>query len=227
MRIAIVEDHRMMLDFLRKACAKIPGIEVVAEASTGSEAYDQLVQRRPDGVILDVGLPDADGIELLGRVRDAGVRPRALILSASSDPYFFFRVERAGVQAFVDKRSQTAAELRTALIAMDGNHCYFSESFTSARAHRRRDPVSFDKILTEQQLMVMCLVAECQDDDQIAGRLEISSRTVEAHRTAIMHKLNIHSRTGLIAYGQSRGFKAGHAPFPPRGRAAQPPSLGA
>jgi len=208
MKLAIVEDHSMMLDFLRKICVQVPGIQLVAEAHTGFEACDRLIHSRPDLVILDVGLPGLDGFEVLERIRAAGVRPKVLILSGSNDPYFVYRVERANVQAFIDKRSQTGAELRAAIAAIDSNRSYFSESFVLERTRRRSDPLAFDKLLTEQQLLVMCLVADCHEDEHIGRILGISSRTVEAHRTAIMRKLGIHTRTGLISYGQKRGFRS-------------------
>lgn len=211
MKIAIVEDHLMTRDFVRKVCLEEPDLEVVAEASTGYEAVERILQTHPDVVVLDIGLPDFDGIEVLSRVRENGVRPKALILSSNGNPYVVFRIEQAAVQGFVDKREQTADTLRFAIRSIRSNRTYFSESFNRIRNRRHLDPFAFDKLLTNQQMLVLAMVADLISDEKIASSLAISERTVEAHRTAIMRKLGVHSRTELILFAKMQGFTSGQS----------------
>jgi DNA-binding NarL/FixJ family response regulator len=209
MKIAIAEDHLMTRDFVRKVCLQDKNIQVVAEASTGREAVEQIVRTKPDLIVLDIELPDIDGFEVLARVRKHGVRPRVLVLSCHGSPYIVFRLERSGVHGFVDKCAQTADTLRFAIKAIRSNQTYFSRSFIEIRASRHLDPLAFDKLLTDQQMQVLSLVAHLDTDQAIARNLAITERTVETHRTAIMRKLGLHSRTDLIRYAKVQGFTFG------------------
>lgn len=198
-----------MREFVKRICLQEPDVEVVAEAATGGEAVEYIIRTNPDVVLLDLGLPDFDGIEVLARIRENGRRPRVLVLSSHGNPYIVFRIEQAGVQGFIDKRMQSMDTLRIAINAIRSKRTYFSESFLEMRASRINDPLAFDKLLTNQQILVLSMVADLVDDESIANRLGITERTVEAHRTAIMRKFNVHSRTDLIRYAKSQGFMSG------------------
>jgi DNA-binding NarL/FixJ family response regulator len=141
---------------------------------------------------------------------------RAILQTRPSheSPYSVFRIERACVQGFVDKRVQTADKLHLAIEAIRSNRTYFSESFLKSQANRHIDPLAFDKLLTDQQIIVLSMVADLIGDEAIAKNLDISERTVEAHRTAIMRKLNVHSRTELIRFARTQGFTTGSHPRP-------------
>jgi DNA-binding NarL/FixJ family response regulator len=209
MRIAIVEDHLMTRDFVKKVCLLENDVHVVAEAPNGCKAVEQIVRTKPDLVVLDIELPDVDGFEVLTRIRQFGIRPQVLVLSCHGTPYIVYRVEKAGVQGFIDKCEQTAESLRFAIRAIRSNQTFFAKSFLEARMRRHLDPLAFDKLLTDQQLLVLSLVARLDTDRGIATCLAIAERTVEAHRTAIMRKLDIHSRTELIRYANDIGLTMG------------------
>ena len=196
----------MTRDFVKKVCLLENDVQVVAEAPNGCNAVEQIVLTKPDLVVLDIELPDINGFDVLARVRRFGVHPQVLILSCHSTPYVVYRVEKAGVQGFVDKCEQTIDTLRCAIRAIRSNHSFFSRSFLEARVRRLKDPLAFDKLLTDQQMLVLSLVARLDDDRAIANGLAITERTVEAHRTAIMRKLDVHSRTELIRYANDNGF---------------------
>ena len=154
----------MTRDFVKSVCLREPDIEIVAEAATGHEAVDGITRTNPDVVVLDVGLPDFDGIEVLSRIRANGVRPRVLILSSHRNPYTVYRIEHADVDGFVDKRSQTVQMLRLAIDALRRRETYFSESFIEDKVKRRLDPCAFDKLLTNQQISVLSMVADLFGD---------------------------------------------------------------
>lgn len=206
LKIAIVEDHLMFREIVRKVCAEDHDFEVVAEAGGGFEAIECIVRSKPDVVVLDLVLPDLDGFAVLDRVRHLGQYPRVLAISSYCGPYVIFRLEEARVQGFVDKRSQTLGSLRMALDALRSNRSFFSETFLKMKSEFRHDPLAFNKLLTKQQMTVLSLVAQQYDDAAIAKHLSIGERTVETHRTLIMRKLEIHSRMELVHFANLRGF---------------------
>ena len=168
-----------MREFITKLCRQESGVEVVAEAATGSDAIERSADTNPDALILDLGLPDIDGFQVLSRIRENGFRPRVVIISALRSPFVLFRVEQAGVHGFIDKRSQSADAVRQAIRALQSNGTYFSDSFLELRARRHKDPVAFDKLLTNQQIAVLSRVADFEDDAAIGATLGITLRTVE------------------------------------------------
>ena len=205
MKVAIVEDHALTRDFVKKACMQQTDVEVVAEVGSGTEAITEIARTRPDVVVLDIGLPDIDGFEVLDRVRQMHLEPKVLVLSSSS-PYLIIRIEHARVQGFLDKWDQTADSLNAAFAALKMNRTFFPDSYLEKRANIHRDPFSIDKLMTHQQIHVLSMVARLDSDEVIAERLNLSTRTVEAHRTRIMSKLDVHSRTELIRYARELGF---------------------
>ena len=176
---------------------------------------EAILQMAPDLVILDLSLPDFDGIEVLARVRDAGHRPKVLVVSGFANPHLVFRLERARVNGFVDKGIHAEAGLREALNAVLSNRTYFSDTYVRLQDERRRNPFSFDKLLTNQQLVILAFVAHRFGDGEIAERLEISRRTAETHRQTVMRKLGVRSVTELMRYAHESGFTSGSPPFVP------------
>jgi DNA-binding NarL/FixJ family response regulator len=205
-KVAIVEDHPIMREVVRKVCSGISWIEVVTEAGTGAIAVSEIVKNEPDIVVLDIGLPDFDGFEVLRRIRKLGANPRVLIFSGYCSPYLIFRLEHADIHGFVDKRINTLASMREAFSAIRKKTTYFPSPFLQTQTKFRRDPLAFDKLLTNQQILILSMVADHFDDAAIAKRLEITERTVETHRSAIMRKLGLHTRMDMIYYAQKQGF---------------------
>ena len=146
MKIAIVEDHLMVRDFVKKVCLQEPDLEVVVEAATGKEAVAGILSTSVDIVMLDIELPDFDGIEVLSRIREYGMHPLAIVLSCHVSPYLVFRIEKANIPGFVDKRAQTANELRSAIRAIRSNRTFYSPSFLEIRNKKRLDPLAFDNL---------------------------------------------------------------------------------
>ncbi|MGA2018712.1 MAG: response regulator transcription factor [Opitutaceae bacterium] len=159
MKIAIVEDHVLTRDFVKKACMRQADVEIVAEAGTGFEAINEIARTKPDVVVLDIGLPDIDGFEVLDRVRQLHLEPKVLVISSGS-PYLIIRIEHARVHGFLDKWDQTADALNDALTAFRNNRTFFPNAYLEKRASIRRDHCSFDKLLTNQQMLVLSMVAK-------------------------------------------------------------------
>jgi DNA-binding NarL/FixJ family response regulator len=212
MTFGIIDDHLIFRDVIRGICGEFPDAQLIGEFGTGSEAVAGIVRLRPDFVILDIGLPDFDGCEVLHRIHRHGIRPCVLVVSGYCSPYLVFRLARLGISGFLDKAANTMDALRTAISKLRMRQNYFSNSFVELQNQTKRDGSSFDKLLTNQQILVLALVAHNFNDEKIASYLNICSRTVENHRTQIMSKLAVHSRVDLIKFAVDQGFGMGSPP---------------
>jgi len=210
MRVVLVEDHLMMRDVLRRACCRDFGHEVAAECGTGGQALEAIAQTEPELVLLDLQLPDCDGLDLLDTLRERFPAIKVLVLSSRCDPFAVFRIERAHASGFIDKGSQTVELLGAALAAIAAGGVHFSAAFGAARAQRRNDPHSFDKVLSDREQTVLICLADCLDDRAVAQKLGISRETAEKHRFNLMRKLEVKSTPELLRYARAQGFAAGH-----------------
>jgi DNA-binding NarL/FixJ family response regulator len=206
MKIAIVEDERLFRDVLRKACTLDLGHEVVGEAGTGREALQVVPASMPDLLVLDIHLPDMDGLEVLRRLRHERALIRTLAISSYFDEYTLCRIERASVQGFIDKSTNTVAELSLAITAIEAGSTYFPIPFTEARRAHSRNPFSYDKILTDREQTVLSLVGEPLSDAEIAAQLKVSPETVEKHRFNIMRKLGLGTRAESARFARKCGL---------------------
>ena len=196
----------MFREILRKVCANDLGHEVAGEADDGQHAVELVERTRPDLVLLDLHLPNLDGFGVVEAIRKAVPHIRVLILSSHCDEYTVFRAERAHVQGFVDKNTNSVDTLKEAIGAVAQGRVWFSEAFLRAKALRHRDPHSFDKVLTERERAVLALLGEPLKDQEVAARLAISVETVEKHRFNILRKLDLGTTTELIRYAREHGF---------------------
>ncbi len=205
-RIVIVEDHLMFREVLRKVCVDELKHEVVAEAADGAKAVDLVTRHSPDLVLLDLHLPNLDGFSIIEALRKTARELRILVLSSHCDEFTVFRAERLRVQGFVDKNTNTVATLKAAITAVADGQAWFSEAFLRVKKARLRDPLSFDKLLTERERIVLALIGEPLTDIEIAERLKIASETVEKHRFNILRKLGFETTAELARYAREHGF---------------------
>jgi DNA-binding NarL/FixJ family response regulator len=216
MKIAIVEDERLFRDVLRKACTLDLGHEVVGEAGTGSEALLVVPAVIPDLLVLDIHLPDMDGLDVLRALRRKRALIRTLVISSYFDEYTVCRVEQAAVQGFIDKSTNTVAELSVAISAIEAGSTYFPKPFTEARRAHQRNPVAFDKVLTDREQTILSLVGEPLSDAEIAVQLKLSMETVEKHRFNIMRKLGLRSRAESARFARRCGLTPPPIAYRPR-----------
>jgi DNA-binding NarL/FixJ family response regulator len=206
MKIVIVEDERLFRDVLRRTCTSDLGHEVVGEAGTGAEALAVVPAVVPDLLVLDIHLPDMDGLEVLRALRRKRALIRTLIISSYFDEYTLCRVEQAAVQGFIDKSTNTVAELSVAIAAIEAGSTYFPKPFTEARRAHSRNPVAFDKVLTDREQTILRLVGEPLSDAEISAHLKLSPETVEKHRFNIMRKLGLRTRAESARYARRCGL---------------------
>ena len=196
----------MFREVLRKVCARDLRHEVVGEASDGQGAVQLVRQMVPDLVLLDLHLPKLDGFGVVEAIRLASPAIKILVLSSHCDSYTLFRAERARVNGFVDKNTNTVAILRRAITEVGEGRVYFSPEFLRLKEARHDDPVSFDKVLTDRERTVLSLIGEPFQDCEIAQRLGLAEQTVEKHRFNVMKKLGLKNTIELIRYARDHGF---------------------
>lgn len=198
----------MFREAIRKVCERELGHQVVGECGTGAEAIALTRALQPEGLLLDISLPDIDGLTVVDRLNRAGLFPRVLMLSSHCDDYTLFRVEKSGIAGYVDKNANSAVVLGDALQAVAAGHCYYSAVFQAVRERRRQNPQAFTKVLTEWELEILALIGLGLSDEEIAARLELSPRTVQTHRSNLLRKLRISSTPKLMRFAIENGFTA-------------------
>jgi DNA-binding NarL/FixJ family response regulator len=205
-RIAIIEDHQMFRELLKKVCIEDLHYEVVAEAGDGYQAIEAVKETTPDLVLLDLHLPRLDGFAVVEEVRKIDPRIRILVLSSHCDDYTVFRLDGLHVHGFVDKNTNSVVTLRTAIQAVDMGKVWYSETFQRVKSTRCRDPHSFDKVLTDRERTVLSLLGDSWSDQEIAVQLSIFAETARKHRFNILRKLDLATSSQLRRYARDHGF---------------------
>jgi len=206
-RVLLVEDHRMVREALREVLTKVPDMEVVGEAGDASAGLAQAHSLSPDVIVLDIRLPDLNGIEVASRLREAGSSARIVALSAFSDKRFVTEMLRSGASGYVTK-SAAGSELVSAIRAVASGHGYFSPDIaaTLVAEVRERGTGNADQPLAPRELEVLRLIAEGARSTEIANQLSITVATVEVHRRNISRKLALHSVAELTRYAIREGI---------------------
>jgi DNA-binding NarL/FixJ family response regulator len=203
-RIAIAEDQRLIRELLVAVLGREFDFEVVAEASTGREAITAIQSAHPDVLVLDVALPDIDGMEVARAVRKAQAKLPILALSIHEDSYSVREMLRAGADGYVVK-SAAVGELVEAIRSVTQGRMYLSPAIARL-AVGKAFPDSAG--LTRREREVLALIANGKHSAEIAARLSISAGTVEAHRRNIMTKLGLHSIAELTKYAVREGLSS-------------------
>jgi two-component system response regulator NreC len=196
----------MFREVIRRICEVELRHQVVGEAEDGRKAVGIILEQKPDLILLDLHLPGLDGFGIIERVRKQLPEVLILVLSSHCDDYTVYRAERAGVQGFVDKNTNSVNALKQAIAAVAAGRSSFSEAFRKVRAKRHSDPVSFDKVLGNREREVLLLVGQSLRDHEIAQKLGISEQTVSTHRLSIIRKLGLENTTELVRYAREHGF---------------------
>jgi DNA-binding NarL/FixJ family response regulator len=205
-RVLLVEDHRMVREALREVLMKVADMEVVGEAGDAQQCLQLAAQLAPDVIVLDIRLPDLNGIEVAARLRDTGNSARIVALSAFSDKRFVTEMLRSGASAYVTK-SAAGTELESAIRAVAAGQGYFSPEIAGALAADVRDGGSAPA-LSGREAEVLRLIAEGIRSPEIASRLQITVATVEVHRRNLMRKLGMRTVAELTKHAIREGMVA-------------------
>ena len=206
LRILIADDHDVVREGLRVLLQARPGWEVCAEAKTGREAVEQARQLKPDVVVLDVSMPELNGLEAARQILRAVPRTEILILTMHESEELARQVLAVGVRGYVLK-SDAGRELLAAVEALAEHKPHFTPRISRMvlEGYLRSEggpppPGLLAGRLTPREREVVQLLAEGKSNKEVAARLGISVKTAEAHRGNIMRKLNLHSVTELVHY---------------------------
>lgn len=204
-RVVIVEDQRLVAEFLQFHCRDLR-LEVLQCAASYRDGLAAVRTHQPDLVLLDISLPDGDGLDLARLVIAELPRVKVLAISSHHDPWTMLQVQRIGVHGFVDKNDQRPEILSEAIFAVLGGRVYYTQIVNQSSAAIRRDPKSFVRVLSDYETRILSLVGESKSDEEIATTLNISPTTVQSRRRDIMRKLDVHSTPKLIHYAIVNGL---------------------
>ena len=223
--VLLADDHDILRDGLRALLSMAGDIEVVGEARTGREAVEKSELLAPDVILMDISMPELDGVEACRRIRAQMPESHVLFLTMHEAEEYFFRALRVGASGYVIKRT-AAADLLAAVRAVAHGESFLSPSMARALLddYAERDvhhalssaPLSDPPratttadnyaTLTSREREILQLVGEGNTNQEIADRLHVSVKTVQSHRAAVMMKLRLRDVTHLVRYAVRRGL---------------------
>ena len=209
--VMLAEDHAIVRQGLTALLNADGAFKMVGEARNGREAVELALRLKPDVILMDIAMPELNGLEATRQIFAAQPAARIIILSAHSDKEYVERAVESGVAGFLEK--QTSADVLTkAIREVAAGKTYFNQSIAKRLPQDPGKPRGRDGLikvkgtkLTSRETEVLQLVAEGSANKQVAAALGISIKTVEKHRQALMDKLNIHETAGLTRYAISAG----------------------
>jgi two-component system, NarL family, response regulator NreC len=204
-RVILADDHQLVRQGL-KALLEREGFAVVGEASNGQEAVRLVPGVHPDVAILDISMPNLNGVDAARELQKSSQKTRTILLTHHDEDQYVTEALRAGVRGYVLK-DQAATDLIQAIQQVCRGEIYLSPriSRTVVEAFLSRTPVPADP-LTSRERQVLQLVGEGKSSKEIAVLLGISLKTAESHRTRLMRKLDIHELASLVRYAIRRGL---------------------
>ena len=204
--LLLVDDHALIRAGVRALILDIPGYAVIGEATDGAQVLAQFTALQPDIVQLDLSMKHTSGLDALQQLKHAYPKSKVLILSMHTDPQLIMRALEAGAHGYLLKDT-TANELEHALLALRNNERYLSPAIAhtvinQALIHSQSHPAppAQRHNLTARQLEILRLIVRGKSTREIAHGLGLSIKTVEAHRSQIMKRLQIFDVAGLVLF---------------------------
>jgi DNA-binding NarL/FixJ family response regulator len=211
-RVVLADDHNLVRAGIRLLLERIPDVEVVGEASDGRSALELIGREKPDVALLDIGMPELNGLEAADRISRQAPQTRLVILSMHASETYVAQALRLGVAGYVLKEA-CADELPILLRAVMRGDTYLSPGISKQVVETLRAQLGpsgpgspLAEVLTPRQREILQMVAEGKSTKEIAYRLGLSGKTVETHRTQIMQRLDIHDVPGLVRYAMRAGL---------------------
>jgi len=205
-RILLADDHGVVRNGFRALLASQWDMEVVGEASNGREAVEMAEKLTPDVVVMDVTMPELNGIEAARQITKAQPKIRILALSMQKDGVYVREMLRAGARGYLLKEC-TESDLLAAVRAVAVGKAWLSPEVSDAVLDDYRKHVTNPiDLLSAREREVLQLIAESRTNKEIAAQLGLSVYTVEAHRGRVMEKLNLHSSTELVRFAVRHGM---------------------
>ena len=208
-RILLADDHQVLRSGLRALLNMEPDLDVVGEASNGIEAVKLAETLRPDIIVMDVSMPEMDGLKAAEEIQSLGLQSKIVILTVHADEQYLFQTLKAGASGYVHKSSADSELIDAIRTANRGDVFLYPSTIKKlleeylrgeAREADDKDP------LTNREREVLKATVEGYTNNEIAEQLVISPKTVDTYRQRIMEKLNLHHRSELIRYALKRGY---------------------
>src|SRR3984893_13101578 len=205
LRLVVADDHDLIRRGLRSLLEEQPGWKGVAEAVDGKKAVEKVLETKPDVAILDIRMPQLDGLQVARQIRNSGLKTKVLILSMHESDALIREMLDAGVRGYLLK-TDAGRELVAAVETVRYNKTYFtskvSQMVFDGYLRKVRDADGAEPVtrLTPRQQEILKLLAKGQSSREVAEFLGLSLKTVETHRADIMRRLNCHSLSELVRY---------------------------
>jgi two-component system response regulator NreC len=222
-KLMLVDDHDVVRTGLRSFLETQPGFAVIAEAKNGLQALEKAREAQPDIVLMDITMPDMDGMEATLQLKNLYPDCQILVLTVHDDKQYFMKMLSVGASGYLTKQA-AADELVAAIQALAAGYVYLqpalarwlledyqqlaktvSQPGNSEVNGKSKDAVTLD-ILSKRERQVLELVGEGLNNHAIGKKLELSPKTIARHRERIMKKLNFHSRTELVKFAIRTGL---------------------
>jgi DNA-binding NarL/FixJ family response regulator len=208
-KVLIADDHQMMRAGLRALLEQRPDVKVIAEAGDGRAAVRLAREHSPDVVVMDINMPDLNGVEATRQICADGKGPKIIALTGYAPTRFTVEMLNAGASAYVLKTA-AATELTMALDAVCAGKIYLSPEVSNEVMQKPSPDANAKRSvfhhLSSREREVLQLLAEGKSTKEVAARLNVSIKTVETHRRNLMEKLNIHSVAELTKYAIREGI---------------------
>ena len=211
-RVLLADDHALVRSGIRLVLQTFAGVQVVAEAENGRAALDLVEKLHPDVALLDISMPELNGMDTAARIRSRFPQTRVVILSVHAGEEYVTQALRAGASGYLLKDA-TPMELEFALRSVARGETYLSPDIAGAIVekilrHGASATGPLDAI-TPRQREILQLIAEGRSTKEIAARLDVSIKTVETHRALLMERLGIHDIAGLVRFAVRTGLVQG------------------
>jgi DNA-binding NarL/FixJ family response regulator len=204
-RVVVADDHPFIVHALRQLIAAEADFELVGEASTGLEALRLIKATLPDVAVVDVAMPELNGVSLARRLRDDGIDVRVVILTAYEDEAHLTQALAAGVAGFVVKRAATEGLIPALRAALAGG-TFVHPSIAGRLDPRRGRRIDDEAILSAREEETLKLLARGYATKEIANNLGVGVKTVETYRARASEKLNLKSRAEIVRYALAAGW---------------------
>ncbi len=217
-RILLADDHQVIRTGLKSFLESQPDFKVVAEASNGREAIERALETRPDIILMDITMPEMDGLEATRQLKKLWPECVILCLTVHEDKFYFMEMLAAGASGYLTKQA-ASDELVSAIHAVAQGHVYLQPALArwlledyqqlasrqEATGNESEAAVKLE-VLSERERGVLEMVAQGLTNRQIGEKLELSPKTIARHRERIMSKLNLHTRVELVKFAISSGL---------------------
>ena len=205
-RVLLADDHRILRQGVRMLIDSQKDMEVVGEAKTGREAIEEARRLKPDVVVMDVSMPELNGIEGTRHICDEMKHTRVLALSMHKDAVYVREILRAGARGYLLKDSEDD-DLVRAIRCVQRGEAFLSPAISDAVLSDYRKHVSNPvDLLTSREREILTMVADGKTNKEIANALNLSVYTVESHRGSVMEKLNLHNAGDIVRFALRNGL---------------------